>query len=121
MTIHTQTITTDQALQLLADYRRRKVLHIVRDQNGRTVSVEALAAEFTESAPSSNDGFATHTDCSQIDLVHNHLPKLAEYDIIDWDRKRRTVTDGPAFDTVESMLTLLESHTTELPTGYLAE
>ncbi len=37
-------------------------------------------------------------------LVHNHLPKLDDYGIIQWDHKSRTVTEGEWFGVARSLL-----------------
>lgn len=43
-----------------------------------------------------------------IQLVHNHLPRLDEYDVVDYDRSRNTVTSGANFDALEPYVSDLE-------------
>lgn len=44
------------------------------------------------------------------DMVHNHLPKLARIEVIDWDRQNHRVTRGPEFETIRPFLELLDDH-----------
>jgi hypothetical protein len=43
-----------------------------------------------------------------VDMYHVHLPKLADYKIINWNRSTSIVTKGPNFETAEEVLECLE-------------
>jgi hypothetical protein len=43
----------------------------------------------------------------RIELRHNHLPKLEEAGLVEWDRETGTVSRGPEFEAVEPALRLL--------------
>lgn len=73
----------DAVLATLADHRRRTILEHL-ESHGR-VSLSTLAEELTQkSEDSDRKGY-------QIGLYHNHLPKLAELGLVDFDHGDRTV------------------------------
>jgi len=47
-------------------------------------------------------------------LVHVHLPKLAEIGYIQWDRERNAVTRGENYDEITPLVMLLREYTNEL-------
>ena len=49
-----------------------------------------------------------------IRMKHIHLPKLAEYGFIAWDRTNNEVSKGPAFEEIRPFVELLETHQDEL-------
>ena len=48
-------------------------------------------------------------------LVHVHLPKLAEMGYLEWDREGNTVTRGENYNEVAPLITLMREHANELP------
>jgi len=52
---------------------------------------------------------------AEIQLVHNHLPRLAEAGYIEWDRDAGTISKGPRYDEIRPLLELMENHADELP------
>lgn len=87
--------TTDATLRLLSDRRRRGVLLRLTDAD-EPVTVESLTASFATTA--------TPADTVRLQLLHNHLPKLHDADVIDYDTEARTVRRGSEFDAVASLL-----------------
>lgn len=57
----------------------------------------------------------TEREALEVDLVHCHLPKLEDADVIEWDRESQTVTRGPAFAEVEPFLLVLARNADKLP------
>lgn len=51
----------------------------------------------------------------ETELTHVHLPKLADENLIRWDRADREIRRGPDFDKIEPLLSLLDEHADELP------
>jgi hypothetical protein len=43
-----------------------------------------------------------------IDIVHNHLPKLGDAGFINWDRETDTVTKGLRFDELSALLDFID-------------
>lgn len=116
----TPDLATDTALRLIAPRRRRRTLQYLRENGERGVSIETLARELTGSDTTENRDSRTGVEGTVIELHHNHLPKLVEHEVVEWDRERGIVTRGPAFDAVEPLLALLQRHSTALPTRNLS-
>ena len=57
----------------------------------------------------------TEEDALEVQLVHCHLPKLEDADVIEWDRETQTVTRGPAFAEIEPFLSLLIGNADKFP------
>ena len=87
---------------LLADQRRRRVLHHLSRRVGR-VSLEDLAAQIAlwEDTTSKE-----HVDRIQASLYHGHLPRLVDGGLIRFDPERRTVVRRDALDCVQPYLAL---------------
>lgn len=80
-----------EILELLTDPSRRQLLCELDDQT--------LLHE------SNLSGVDTGTALSfQTAMHHNHLPKLDESGVIDYDRRAKTIVKGPAFEEVKSVL-----------------
>ena len=52
---------------------------------------------------------------------HVHLPKLADYGYIEWDRNAHRVTRGPRFDEIRPVVELLDGRRNELPAECLLD
>jgi len=94
-------ITTDAALRLLSDRQRRGVLHRLSDADS-PVSVESLTASLA--TPTTEAGGV------RLRLLHNHLPKLHDSNVIDYDRDGQTVRRGRDFDAVAPLLRAATHH-----------
>lgn len=97
MTSHkSQAISTETILQLLANPHRREILRHLNDQNGPTDVEEltrTISADGGTDVPSNQDERRP-----QIDLYHTHLPKLADADLLEYDRESGTVVAHPNDD-----------------------
>lgn len=105
----TRPASIDAMLEAIADRRRREVLHALRRVDGG-VSLEKLAGDIAGSASASGSSVEQTT----VSLCHHHLPKLAECDIVTWDRTDDEVRPGTAFETAESLLLSLQEHSEAL-------
>jgi DNA-binding transcriptional ArsR family regulator len=54
-------------------------------------------------------------DDAELQLIHNHLPRLEEAGYIDWDRDTGTISKGSRYDEIKPLLDLMENHADELP------
>lgn len=90
----------DRLFRALANPRRRSVLAILTDRDD-AVSVGALAAALASRESDGSNGGADgdrEVDAVRIDLVHVHLPALADAGIIAYDPRQGTVaglSDSP--------------------------
>lgn len=92
--------TIDVACELLADSRRRSVLYELREADVTTIDdliQRIVADESTES--SGPDKESVH-----IDLVHHHLPKLEQCDVLEYDQRNSDVVRRDGFDDVRPLL-----------------
>lgn len=83
--------TNTRTIDVLADDTRRRILRLLRRRTGPATE-SALAAELAETSEADEDVSAA-TERFQLRLRHVHLPKLAERDLVTWDRSERTVTE----------------------------
>ena len=98
--IHDETVSggeiTDvsRTLELLSHAHRRGVLYAL--QRGGRTTVDQLADRIA--AWQRNDGASTARRDVQTMLVHSHLPKLAEANVVEYDRSGDIVAPGDEFD-----------------------
>lgn len=95
METHNSQLSVDDVFDALSNVERRKLL-------------DSLIAD---SPPdnATNSGIEVDADLA---MCHNHLPKLAEYGLINWDREASRVTKGPNFEAAAEILTFLETSDT---------
>lgn len=81
-----------QALALLADADRRHVLRELFEIDGHTtaeeLSQEVAARRKGTTATNADSGDVAR---ARISLVHNHLPRLADHGVIEYDRRSGAV------------------------------
>lgn len=90
----------DELLRVLSGARRRVVLRALLTRGGET-TLDALVADLAESADLSESQV-------RIDLHHNHLPKLQEVDVVEYDPETGRV-DYRRNQAVETLLDVVES------------
>lgn len=87
-------VDVDQVIEALADGYRRQLLAELRERNPHG------------EVPTENLGGGTGEELA-IEMVHVHLPRLAENEFIEWDRRSGTVARGPRFQELVPLLDLL--------------
>ncbi|SFS11742.1 hypothetical protein SAMN05216559_3935 [Halomicrobium zhouii] len=99
----------DRTFDALSSLHRRRVLLLLSDACPEVGDAPSLA----ELAPD-------HTDYRRYvtTMVHKHLPKLAEYDYVDWDSDEEVVRRGPCYGEVAVMLELLVDNRERLPGAF---
>lgn len=90
----------DELLRVLSGGRRRVVLRALRTRGGET-TLDDLAADLAESADLSESQV-------RIDLHHNHLPKLRDVDVVEYDPETGHV-DYRRDQAVETLLDVVAS------------
>lgn len=98
-----------ELLSILSNHHRRRIVTQLDERNPREMDefdLEEIAG-------------GSELDDETIELVHNHIPRLAESGFVDWDRERQVVTRGPRFGEIEPLIALLRDHQDELPANWL--
>ncbi|MFC6827212.1 DUF7344 domain-containing protein [Halopelagius fulvigenes] len=99
----------------LADGTRRRLLVFLLDHESRDVpklsGVSAEMAEMNRVLLREYLSGSRRVDGGDKELLrthHVHLPKLDEFDFIDWDQEANVVTKGSRFDEIRPLLEPLE-------------
>jgi hypothetical protein len=103
-----ETVPFDTMLDALSDIERRTLLVALLEHNPQDDSPRVIG--------DGENGRDTVGELVRMD--HGHLPKLAEYGLIEWDRENDEVHRGRAFGEIRPLLELLDSHRDELPEGW---
>lgn len=80
---------TDELFHVLADRRRRYVLHCLEEFE----TPMALTDIVDELVRWENESLSTAVDRERIhsSLYHNHLPKLSDWGLVSYDKSQKTV------------------------------
>ncbi len=78
--------TVSTVCKLLANPTRRAAVQLFIDEETDTAAFDTLVEYVHEEVDA-----ITSPEQARIALVHNHLPRLADYDIIEYDRHGETV------------------------------
>ncbi|MFC3960194.1 DUF7344 domain-containing protein [Halovivax cerinus] len=97
-------VSLETVLSLAGNARRRRLLAILRSVEA-PVSVRTLADDLAELRADPVDENARRE--IELSLVHDHLPRLASLDLIEYDRVRRRVSSIAALDSIECHLETL--------------
>ena len=97
----------DSALRALgAGPRRQIVLELLKSPEEKQLPLPEGATV---------PGLSSASDDLTIALQHQHLPLLAEFDYVNWEREPFTVERGSRFDDVAAILGILWHSREELP------
>jgi hypothetical protein len=112
---------------LLTADRRRQVLLLLNETEsielpeGLLTRGQAQPREEANDHPAAPESPAVegHEDEStlalEIELYHDHLPKLANEGLVEWDRESQVVSRGPAFEAVAPALQVLAANRDAFP------
>lgn len=103
-----QQISTETTLRVLIKKQRRHILRRMAETSNET-SVDELAMYLEETDSTRSNG-GDLPDSNAVELHHVHLPKLAEAGVITYDSSQGVVRRGHAFQTVVSLLKVIDSH-----------
>lgn len=104
-------LDVDSAFDLLSEARRRGVLYAL-DRNART-NVDTLAARI--SRWEADDGKTSTDDDVRTMLVHSHLPKLADADVVTYDHESGVVEATEKTAELEPLLRCTRERDPSLP------
>lgn len=82
-------------LRLVSDSDRRKVIRCLRHEAEGRIAVDDLVDQLWRRESVTTADPQTDRDRIAIDLVHTHLPKLADHGVVDLDLQRETVRYRP--------------------------
>lgn len=85
----------DECLEVLADRNRRRIIEYVRRGSDGTASIDELADHLNDSEPISASGPRTGRYQFDIQLHHDHLPKLEAHGTIEYIPERDRVRYRP--------------------------
>ena len=99
----------DRGFEAMKHPVRRRVFLALSDDNPMQVDDVGESPEPTDVHDIVTDGE------EKIALIHVHLPKLADADLIDWDRANRIVRRGPNWEEIQPLIQLINGHRERLP------
>lgn len=91
-------VSTEKALNLLADARCRSILARLIDCEDNTVSLDTLVTQIAPDNPPPAIRDADHLKPLLIDLHHRHLPRLEDAGLIEYDARSKTICYHPNED-----------------------
>lgn len=95
-------LTENQVYHLIGNSRRRAVIDIMLAEN-RTLTLSELARRTaSETAATDETDPRTIYKSVYVSLQQNHLPKLDEQGVVDYDPERGTVAPGPRLSLLSS-------------------
>ncbi|WP_425494460.1 DUF7344 domain-containing protein [Natronosalvus halobius] len=98
----TYNMSTETALHLVANQRRRLVLTQLIESEQNAVAVDLLAEHLSPENPPPDSVETKSSERLLLDLYHNHLPKLEEAGLVEYDDRTETVRYHPN-DRVEKL------------------
>ena len=101
----------DTYLKLFSDSQRRRIVQQLRDEAAGKTTVEDLADYLHGGTSGPLTADSQDRDHLSLQLMHNHLPKLDEHGVVDYDRENKTVRYQPA----AQVETVLDTLPTEVP------
>lgn len=97
-----------RVFDILADPRRRAALGHIRDVPEQVVELSDLVTCLAESESDGDEDLAERRRRIMIDFHHNHLPKLVECGVIDYDERHETIRYVPARRVERALKHLLD-------------
>lgn len=102
-------VAFDDMVDALAHVQRRKLLIALLAENPQD-ETPTVVADSEENSDALD---------RLVSMRHVHLPKLADYGFIEWDKEAHEIMKGPNFDEIRPLLELLDDHEDELPKDWL--
>lgn len=96
----------DDFFAAFANYRRRCVLHYLREEGRASLGGIARQIAAWERAYRSGGVFAELLDRIEIELSHTHLPRLCDVNLVEYDRRSSIVVYRDPPDIIGALLDL---------------
>lgn len=109
MNSNVQVVSTDTAIELVSDRFRRRILLTLIQSDEEAIDLETLLDAID--SPAESVATARSRRNRLVSLQHNHLPKLAECGVIDYDFRSETVRYNET-TSVEKLLSFVTDELT---------
>lgn len=106
------------AFRILADVHRRFVCYLLVERGG-TIPVDELAAHVAGTDPGPGESLQGLPSRAHRRLYHNHLPRLAEHGVVDYDREAEAVSLTDLGEQLEPYLELAREQEREAVEAFL--
>jgi hypothetical protein len=90
----------------MADQSRRQLLVALADHDPQDHDFSIPATEISSDAEG---------DHPSLQMIHTHLPKLDDAELIEWDRQTHQVREGPRFDKIRPLVEMVQDHANNRP------
>jgi DNA-binding transcriptional ArsR family regulator len=81
----------DSCLELVADRRRRNLIHQLRQNGNEQTTIDTLVDRLNRGERAAGKDRPPNREGLAIQVYHTHLPKLADHGVIEYDPERGTV------------------------------
>lgn len=105
--MHDNSDRLDRELALLANRERREILDRLMAAEAEVATVEDLSRRLTRVAADGGEEQSSSTEEARTRLHHVHLPKLEQYDLVEYDPRSGTVRYQPD-ERVETIVQFLD-------------
>jgi len=99
-------IDTTEACTLLSDPIRRAALELFRDQPVWPIGELAVELSDRDGVASSTNGSPVPVERIEIELVHNHIPRLVDHGVLEWDTRSGDVVRSDGFEALDQIAEL---------------
>ena len=107
MSLQRDTLEPETVYSLLANRVRGYLLTYLSVTDRTTVS-EAAQRITDWQRETTATTFEADQTAVLVQLVHNHLPRLSQYDVVEYDRTTEEITPGPNFEAAAPYVSDLE-------------
>jgi DNA-binding transcriptional ArsR family regulator len=99
-------LTNDQIFDVLSNRRRRYVIHYLSQHDDESVSLGDLSRQIAAWETGNDPDYIAYDERKTVhtSLYQNHVPKLAEAGIIEYDSREGTVRPTDAYEEVDLYL-----------------
>lgn len=91
----------DEAFDLIASVHRRQVLRHLLEEPDQPIYLDELVARI-------DDGGLSNSGISEVALAHQHLPRLADAGVIEYDHRSGAVRPTEAVEDLKPLLDTVE-------------
>lgn len=102
-------VTPSVAFKILADEHRRFVCYLLAATDD-PIPIQELVSHLSGSDPDPSDPVGGLPNQTHRRLYHNHIPRLAEHGVVEYDREAETVSLTALGEKLEPYLDVAKAH-----------